>query len=331
MKKCVIITSVYPPAKTSIGAYIDSDWDVIIAGDKKTPDEYEDMQGIVYLGIDAQRRRYPSLSDAIPFNSYQRKNFGYLYAIQNGYELIFDTDDDNYPLANWSTLIQPGPEQQAEIIRAPRMPNILSLYTDRHVWPRGLPLELVNQKQPIQKSQYTELNRVYVWQGLAAGQPDVDAIFRLTAQDSSAYFSFASEKHYVLDKKIYAPGNTQVTTWKEPSIFHLQYLPSTVSFRFCDILKMYVMQRCLWEYGGRFGHQPAVVEQKRNEHNLMEDFISEIDMYKTVYRLVDILDDEKLDGSPQDLYRVYERLAREGIVQAQELSAVEAWLLAIEA
>ena len=330
MKKCVIITSIHPFTQTSIQFWVASGWDVIVAGDKKTPHEYERIEGIQYLGIDTQRRQYSSLSDAIPFNSYPRKNFGYLYAIQNGYDLIFDTDDDNYPVENWAAVIQPGPEQHCDIIEGPRVPNILALYTSQPVWPRGFPLELINQQQPVHKRRYTEPSRVYVWQGLAAGTPDVDAIFRLTTQNSAAEFQFVGDHYYACAEKVYTPGNTQATAWNAPPVFHLQYLPVTVSFRFCDILKMYVMQRCLWEYGGLFGYMPTVVEHKRNWHNLMEDFILEIEMYKNVYHLIDILDDQKLAGNREDLYKVYERLVQEDIVQAGELRTVEAWLRAIE-
>ncbi|ETN70754.1 hypothetical protein NECAME_14556 [Necator americanus] len=34
---------------------------------------------------------------SLPYNSYARKNIGYLYAISNGAEWIYDTDDDNKP------------------------------------------------------------------------------------------------------------------------------------------------------------------------------------------------------------------------------------------
>ena len=50
------------------------------------------------------------------------------------------------------------------------------------------------------------------------------------------------------------------------------YLPAFVSFRFTDILRGYVAQRIMWDYGLRLGFLPPNVFQKRNEHDLMADF-----------------------------------------------------------
>ncbi len=38
--------------------------------------------------------------ETTPFNSYNRKNIGYLFAIKNGAKFIYDTDDDNEPLVD---------------------------------------------------------------------------------------------------------------------------------------------------------------------------------------------------------------------------------------
>ena len=50
---------------------------------------------IILLLEDTQRRMNLSLVNNLPWNSFGRKNIGYLYAISQGAEVIFDFDDDN--------------------------------------------------------------------------------------------------------------------------------------------------------------------------------------------------------------------------------------------
>jgi len=50
---------------------------------------------VVFLDVDAQRRAGSRVAALLPFNTYARKNLGYLYAIAHGAEVIYETDDDN--------------------------------------------------------------------------------------------------------------------------------------------------------------------------------------------------------------------------------------------
>jgi hypothetical protein len=99
---------------------------------------------------------------------------GYLYAMQNGAEVIIDTDDDNIPKSNWEF-----PEFGGSFESIPGdmgFINIYNYYTDQKIWPRGLPLYLIN-KVKINNVLKCENFMVGIWQGLADGDPDVDAIY----------------------------------------------------------------------------------------------------------------------------------------------------------
>ena len=43
-------------------------------------------------------------AEVCPYNHYARKNIGYLYAIQQGADIIYDTDDDNLPYDDWDII-----------------------------------------------------------------------------------------------------------------------------------------------------------------------------------------------------------------------------------
>ena len=51
----------------------------------------------VFLSVEKQKTLGYRIHDLIPYKSYARKNIGYLYAIQHGAKVIYETDDDNCP------------------------------------------------------------------------------------------------------------------------------------------------------------------------------------------------------------------------------------------
>ena len=63
----------------------------------KTPDIYKHLN-CIYLDLENRKYFISRLSKLIPLNHYARKNLGYLYAIKKGFEIIYETDDDNIPL-----------------------------------------------------------------------------------------------------------------------------------------------------------------------------------------------------------------------------------------
>lgn len=99
-KKCIIITTINAPTKQILHYDALLDWDLIVVGDSKTDDSLYKKLNCVYLGLDEQKRLFPTIYDKIPLRSYTRKMFGYLYAIKNKYQVIYDTDDDNQYIDN---------------------------------------------------------------------------------------------------------------------------------------------------------------------------------------------------------------------------------------
>ncbi|KIH51862.1 hypothetical protein ANCDUO_18043, partial [Ancylostoma duodenale] len=73
-----------------------SGWKMVVVGDTKTPINWR-LEGVHFLSVEDQQRLDYHLTSDLPYNSYTRKNIGYLYAIQHGAEWIYDTDDDNKP------------------------------------------------------------------------------------------------------------------------------------------------------------------------------------------------------------------------------------------
>jgi hypothetical protein len=323
-EKTSIITTINDIENTFIQDFIDEGYKCIIVGDTKTNElSYKNKKNIHY--IPSVCKLFPEVSKALPCNHYCRKNLGYLHAIRQGIKLILDTDDDNFlksDIYNWKKL-------KNTLVVEPSIPNILNYFSEANIWSRGYPLELINKQSEIafKKINETDINKVGIIQSLVDGDPDVDAIFRLTSNEYTSNFKFLSGKSCTFNKGVYSQGNTQATLWVNPQLFHLLYIPVTVSFRFCDILKMYVAQRCMWEYDSLFAVTSPFFHQTRNAHDYMKDFDSEISMYKSLYKLLtNTLPSVKLKGEVEDIIRVYEALEKEGIVKKEELVTLKIFL-----
>ena len=321
MNKYIVITTINSVTE-SIKAFGEhEDWQMILVGDKKSI-AIADAERRVFLSVEKQLSFDFELSKLCPFNHYARKNIGYLYAIFSGADVIYDTDDDNRPLENWS---MPAFDADKVVSANSNVVNIYRVFTDKHVWPRGYPLaEVLADKEPVLKSVSAKIG---VWQGLANGEPDVDAIYRLIVGDK---ITFDSHAPVAVEKGVYCPFNSQNTFWNKKA-FPLLYLPVTVSFRYTDILRGFVAQRILWEYDMLLGFTEATVYQDRNLHNLMKDFEQEISMYVGFEKLLDVFAAFKTTGEmASDLVAVYGLLSKAGIVAEAELPVVQAWVRDLE-
>jgi hypothetical protein len=296
---------------------------LVVIGDRKSPVRF-DLDGARFWSIAEQQRLEFDLARRLPENHYARKNIGYLLALQSGASAIFDTDDDNAPLASWHARSE---RVDACDVTARGWVNAYSYFTAAHIWPRGLPLDHVGADRPPGRARGTRISaRAPVQQGLANGSPDVDAIWRLVL---GREFAFDAGESIHLGPGAWCPFNSQ-STWWFPIAYPLLYLPSLVSFRMTDIWRSFVAQRCLWELElGVVFHGPEMV-QDRNAHKLLRDFEQEVPGYLGNGRLCEVLENTKLSGGESqvgmNLHRCYSALIDAGFVPAAELALIEAWL-----
>lgn len=296
---------------------------LVVAGDRKGPAAF-DLPGCEFLSLDAQQAGGFTLAQRLPTGHYARKNIGYLHAIRAGAACIYETDDDNAPLADWAP--------RTESVAACRRPggagwvNVYRYFTDDpRIWPRGFPLQhLADSVAPCAPVGVPV--RAPVQQGLVNGSPDVDAVWRLT-QDRP--FDFDAAAPVALGSGQWSPFNTQ-STWWWPVAYPLLYVPSHCSFRMCDIWKSFVAQRCLWALGAEVVFHPPEVRQDRNPHDYFRDFKDEVPGYLQNVRLVEILSGLSLpageDRTGENLRTCYAALAAERIFPPEELELVDAWL-----
>lgn len=321
MKKSIVITSIFHPTEAITSFAALDGFQVIVVGDKKTPSNWR-HENVQFYSIHDQDKMEFELVNELPYNHYCRKMLGYLKAIESGADYIIDTDDDNIPKANWDF---PEFENNFGCIKSNKgFVNIYQLFTGKKMWPRGLPLHLISKQFDLEKELENADIKVGIWQGLADEDPDVDAIYRLT-DDTPCYFN--EREPVVLKEGTLSPFNSQNTMIRK-ELFSLLYLPSYVTFRFTDILRSLVAQPIMWLYDYHLGFTNATVVQKRNPHDYMKDFISEIPMYEQSEKVFSLVS-KAISASETigvNLYNSYKSLLKENIVIEKELITLEAWL-----
>lgn len=295
---------------------------LIIVGDETSPADF-DLAGADYFDLDAQRASGFELARAAPTRHYARKNIGYLAAIRAGASILIETDDDNFPTPEfWEPRHL---EQTGGRVVHDGWVNVYGYFTDRRVWPRGLPLEVVNLGLPAEHANGVA-EPCPIQQGLADGDPDVDAVFRLT---QPLPLTFERRAPVVLQSGAWCPFNSQNTTWW-PDAFPLLYLPSHCSFRVTDIWRSFVALRIAAANGWSFCFHQATVFQDRNEHDLMRDFADEIPGYLHNRAIRERLNGlrlaEGVEHITDNLIVCYRELIQMGLVAPDEEPLVKAWI-----
>ena len=325
-KISIVVTSIAAPNKP-LGELAqgcrERGHDFLVIGDEASPAEFH-IDGCDFYGLDRQRQTGLKFAQDCPTRHYARKNIGYLLAIRGGASIIIETDDDNIPCRQfWA------PRQRiwnAPVIRADGWVNVYRYFSDRNIWPRGFPLEHLQDEVSAFESLTVREIDCPIQQGLTDDNPDVDAIYRLTLPLPQ---TFRKDRCIALMDGSWCPFNSQNTTWW-PDAFELLYLPSYCSFRMTDIWRSFVARRIASVNGWAILFHEPTMRQQRNVHNLMSDFNDEIPGYLHNSEIRAALETLQLEAGVEkisdNLKACYEKLAGMSLVGAEELHLLDAWL-----
>lgn len=331
MNKALIITSIANDKHPILNQFAieckKRNLEFIVIGDTKSPSEFK-LQGCDFWSVDRQLTLPFELAKIIPTRHYSRKNLGYLLAIKNGAIELVETDDDNFPREEFWNVKQR--EVKSHAFENSGWVNVYHYFTKNKIWPRGFPLEeLQNEQADILSKKYDLIN-CPIQQGLADENPDVDAVYRLTYP---LPLSFEKKEKLALGKNSWSPFNSQNTYWFKET-FALMYLPSFCSFRMTDIWRSYVAQRIAWECGWSILYHEPTVWQERNEHNLMKDFEDEISGYTNNLSICRHLQSLDLKAGQENIYEnlitCYQKLIEISVVGKEEMKLLEAWIRDIQ-
>jgi hypothetical protein len=308
----IVVTSVNPPlllleyAKHfySLG---NDNVGFIVIGDVKTPDN-ETKKVILsiskfvptcYMNVEEQKkwgRKYQRMMDAIPYNSDNRRNIGYLLAAEKGADIIINLDDDNYAtnddfISHHSIV---GEIRSMSVVHSTNgwfnPCSILSTRPARKLYARGFPYSK-RWKDGVSFTRGT--GKVMINQGLWFRDPDADAVTNLA---EPVKIIRLNKQQVMLAPKTYAPLNTQNTA------VHIDLLPAYYYVRmglpieglkidrYGDIWQGYFVQKLMHAQGHTISMGKPMSDHRRNKHDFMKDIKAELYGMIITERLVSFLD-----------------------------------------
>lgn len=324
MRPYCVLTTINSPTKSVEKLHDIFGSNLIVVGDVKTPTDWN-YKDTTYIPVDRVDNK-AWFEGYDPINHYARKNVGYLEAIRKGAELIYETDDDNCPNENWKLRVTQIEANESE---GEGWYNVYEAFC-KDIWPRGFSLRHIQSKTSIT---IRELKTSSIQQGLADGEPDIDAICRLVKKQDKN-FKFNEIGSLYLKPNTWCPFNSQ-STWWFPKAYQLMYLPVYASFRMTDIYRSFVAQKCLWSLGeGVTFHSPSEVYQDRNEHDLLKDFEQEVHGYLNVDVIVETLQGLKLKQGEENIcdnmLTCYQAMVDKGILPEMEMRSLNSWIKKIK-
>lgn len=336
-----VVTTIFEPSEAVKKQALIPNWCLVVVGDKKGPSSYDIPHlGDNYIFLTPAKQlaladHFPII-DLLPWNHFARKNVGYLYAIWHGAQVVWDFDDDNILIDFMMNLSNPENFVEGYTVKAYQPTNFTSSQFNPYplmgaetspCWPRGYPLDHIKDGNPRLSPVNLKLSDIGVVQSLANGDPDVDAIYRLT---QPLPFNFKTQKKYAyvaIPQDSWSPYNAQATLHLHNALWAL-LLPITVHGRVSDIWRSYMAQKIGRYLNLRFVFSYATVRQDRNAHNYLADFDSEHPLYLEATKLIEQLNDWILDANsiPGKIEQLWVRMYEHGYIEIEDVIMCQAWL-----
>ena len=290
---------------------------LIVIPDKKTPPElYRRSKDLAQVGFDihcpaldnqeAFLARLGGIERLIPYNTDNRRNVGYLMALEWGAEGVISLDDDNYCIPGSSlfdeyAVVCAGEQTLPAVHSADGWYNICELIKfepNYRVYPRGYPYAHRHKDAEVERRGETGLVRLNA--GLWLEHPDCDGITWLAAPVRGVDWNRQS---ILLGQTTWTPINTQNTSLHRDVVasyyfvrmgYKLAGLPID---RYGDIFSGYFAQACVRHMGHRIRVGTPVARHDRNTHNYLKDATNELACIWVLEDLLPWLVELKLEGS----------------------------------
>lgn len=268
MKRFIVTTTINPPTEAIEKYDSKNGWELIVIGDKKTPTDYHLKNGL-YVSPADQEKIDPALSDAIGWNSIQRRNFGTLLAYKSGADIVAFVDDDNIPLEYWGENLLVNFEAECNYFEVDDVCfDPVAVTNHETLWHRGFPIQLLSSRKYNRKQRRKV--RVDVQADFWNGDPDIDAICRMEHAPECEF----DPACFPISSNTISPFNSQ-NTFVARRVLPDYFLYPHVG-RMDDIWASFHAQA----QGHKVVYHIPSVYQQRNEHDLTVDFTKEVIGYE---------------------------------------------------
>lgn len=297
----IVVTTIFEPRFldgyiANLRRFGHEDADLIVIIDRKTPPTVAERcahyrsEGMSVLcpTLDEQEAflaRFPSMAGRIPYNTDNRRNVGFLMALDRGADVLISIDDDNFVLDDvdfvGEHLVTGTTSDLVALESSDRWFNICSMLhssTRDEIFPRGFPYFARRTTRLIEPTTVIPA-RVALNAGLWLSDPDVDAMTRLTQAPHVA----SAEPHSMrLGDGTWTPINTQNTSVARDAIAAYYYVKMGFSLgglridRYGDILSGYLLAKCVKTRGEAIRIGSPIADHRRTPHNLFKDLYHEL-------------------------------------------------------
>lgn len=298
----VIVTTTINRPSVALQAYDKlEDWHLLVVGDQKTPQDFFLERG-TFLTPEMQEELFPKLSGLIGWNSIQRRNIGFLWALAAGAETIATVDDDNIPYPGWGEGLLLGKTTPSHHFSGDTVYDPISVTNYPQLWHRGFPIQKL-----LDRRYNGSLGSVRpdVQAGFWNGNPDVDAICRMEHDPSCVFDPAVFPFHF----DGLSPFNSQNTFLTRDALKKYFMIPHVG--RMDDIWGGYYLE----SLGFQVAYTAPSVFQERNPHDLTIDFRNEVDGYLETLSLVSALRQD-----PEAIFSFIPDISREAFEEYLDLA-----------
>lgn len=281
MRIALITTTIYVPKVLEQYRSLNKEVVFFVVGDRNTPHAearsfIEGLGNAVYYSDSDQEKLGYKCSEIIGWSRIMRRNIALLEAIKWGADIIISIDDDNIPLSQeyFSDFISvlTEPFSGLQVTSADGWFNI-GEYMIPPIYHRGFPYE-----RRCAGHDYIMRNiqgaKIGVAAGLWLGDPDIDAMERITNRPKVSQIAEIAKHGLCVDNNLFAPTNSQNTA------FIAGLAPLFMVWvgvgRYDDIWASYFAQRIMRTLGYHVYYGPPFVYQERNTHHLWQNLRDEI-------------------------------------------------------
>ncbi len=305
--------------------------------DRKTPDSvYAAARDAAAQGFaidcptleeqQAYLERLAAPAELVPWNTDNRRNIGFLRALESGADVLISIDDDNYCPEDVDFVGEHGvvgaaaaPETVSRVASGAPWFNICELIDfggAAPVYARGFPYrarvaEATAALSTLEAPPARGGARIAVNAGLWLDDPDVDALTRLTLAPQGRA---ARPESVLLGPQTWSPINTQNTAMLREAIPAYYYVRMGFPLqgmridRFGDILSGYFLQAVAKHLGDGIRIGSPVAAHRRSPHDLFKDLYHELAGVVLIEELVPWLRELTLEGD--DYATTYASLAQ---------------------
>jgi hypothetical protein len=292
----IVVTTIFEPLfldgyVANLRRFGHENVEIIVIIDRKTPASVAERCahfGLICPTLDEQEAflaRFPSMAGRIPYDSDNRRNIGFLMALDRGAELLISIDDDNYclddvdfvseHLAAGRTIDTAATESGDGWLN---ICSLLQSSTKDEIFPRGFPYFARRHERTLREDA-SDPARVVINVGLWLSDPDVDAMTRLV---QAPRIGSAHDRSLRLGTNTWTPINTQNTAIVRDAIAAYYYVRMGFSLgglkidRYGDILSGYLIQKCVKTRGEAIRIGSPIADHRRTPHNLFKDLYHEL-------------------------------------------------------